>query len=540
MQPIVKVTLENERGLILAHKKSMQLVQLSGMSLAVQTSFASAVSEIARDCITTGQGAYMNLGVQIRNKEKYLSAAIHDRNPSFINASAGVACARRLVDELDIQYSDQGKITRLLLKIPTHLQFSKARIAEWKNYLDQEIPLSPYQENSSKDEQLKELAEKLRESESRYKLLTDTLPLMIFTTDPAGKITYYNKYAKEYFGTTLDQLNESLWTYHIHPEDVAPDTPTIWFNNVVKLQPNQGEFRLRNKQGALIWHQLVSVPLDDTQHFSRVGFCVEIEAHKRMEQALSDNRELRETKQELERYQLELEQKIEELNRSNFELSQFAYVASHDLQEPLRKIIYYSNFLQQKYVGLIDEQGTRAFSNMFSAAQRMKQLIHDLLSLSRIRKEDNFTTATDLNQIFQEALQDLEMTIREKGAQVSMSSLPVISANPVQMRQLFGNIISNAIKYCAPDTQPVIAVHANNGGNGHVMLYIRDNGIGFEEKYLEKMFSLFQRLHTRDKYEGTGIGLTICKKIVELHKGNITATSTPGIGSTFIITLPVN
>jgi PAS domain S-box-containing protein len=442
---------------------------------------------------------------------------------------------------VDIQYSEKGKIILLLLKVPANLAFSEAKVAVWQQYFELEAPISPYDEIKRKNDQLKELSEKLLESERRYQSLTDALPLMIFTSDNDGKILYLNRHGKEYFGLTEEQLLPGIsWANYVNPEDIAKDDRRQWEENIALRKANRGEYRLRNSHGEETWHQIVSIPLEDATHFYRVGFCVDIEAHKRMEKALRDNRELQETKAQLERYQEELELKIEELNKSNFELSQFAYVASHDLQEPLRKIIYYSDYLQKKYGNLVDEQGAASFFNMFTAALRMKHLIHDLLTLSRIRKEGNYLESTDLNRVVQEALQDLEMAIAEKGAQVQVTLLPVIKANPAQMRQLFENIISNAIKYCSPDVQPLVHVSALQDANGSVQLSIRDNGIGFQEKYLEKIFSLFQRLHTRDKYEGTGIGLTISKKIVELHNGSITATSTPGAGSTFIVTLPVN
>ncbi len=257
--------------------------------------------------------------------------------------------------------------------------------------------------------------------------------------------------------------------------------------------------------------------------------------------------ELRIINEELERRiisrTLELNQTNLELERSNRELQDFAYVASHDLQEPLRKIQAFGNLLEEEYGSKLGE-GSDYLNRMRSAAARMSALIEDILSFSRVTSRAREFTKTDLNELIREVLEDLETRIRDTGATVNVEKLPVIDADPSQMRQLFQNLIGNAIKFHKPDIAPIIKINAvtdisQPGKKKHVTVSFEDNGVGFDEKYLDRIFAVFQRLHSRDSYEGTGIGLAVCRKIVERHQGTITASSKPGKGSTFIVTLPI-
>ncbi len=232
-----------------------------------------------------------------------------------------------------------------------------------------------------------------------------------------------------------------------------------------------------------------------------------------------------------------------ELERSNDELQQFAYISSHDLQEPLRKIQAFGDRLQQRYADELDERGLDYLRRMQDAADRMQTLIHDLLLLSRVGTHTQPFAPVDLNLILTYVLADLEARIEEAEAQVQMAELPVIEADETQMRQLFQNLLSNALKFRHPQTPVVITITCEViaealVGRDYCRLAVQDNGIGFDEKYSERIFGMFQRLHGRNEYEGTGVGLAICRRIVERHHGRITAQSSPGQGSTFIVTLP--
>lgn len=238
----------------------------------------------------------------------------------------------------------------------------------------------------------------------------------------------------------------------------------------------------------------------------------------------------------------------EALIRSNKELEQFAYVASHDLQEPLRKIEAFGDRLKSKCSDDLSERGQDYVDRMQKAAGRMRQLVQNLLAFSRVTSKSKPFTSVNLNEVVDSVLDDLEIRIRETEAQVNVASLSVIDAEPMQIRQLFQNLISNALKFRQPDQPLCITVGGQpmaDGGDDSLdqsanmyQIRVADNGIGFEQKYTDRIFRVFQRLHSRNEYDGTGIGLAVCAKIAEHHGGTITADSTPGQGATFIITLP--
>ncbi|MBD2604249.1 PAS domain-containing protein [Scytonema hofmannii FACHB-248] len=233
----------------------------------------------------------------------------------------------------------------------------------------------------------------------------------------------------------------------------------------------------------------------------------------------------------------------EELARSNDELQQFAFIASHDLQEPLRKIKTFGDRLKATCGNAFTEQGSDYLERMQNAAQRMQTLIEDLLTLSRVSTRTQPFISVNLAKITQEVLSDLEVTIQQSGACVEVGELSTVIGDPFQMRQLLQNLIGNALKFHRPQEPPYVKIYSEVtreiNGLELCQLQIEDRGIGFDEKYLSRIFNVFQRLHGRSEYEGTGIGLAICRKIAERHNGSITATSIPGHGAKFIVTLPM-
>ncbi len=250
------------------------------------------------------------------------------------------------------------------------------------------------------------------------------------------------------------------------------------------------------------------------------------------DQALTEIKERKRIEAQLQTYAADLE-------RSNRELQNFAYIASHDLQEPLRKIQLFSNRLRTRHAESLDEQGCDYLDRMLNAATRMQHLIQDLLEYSRLTTHAQPFAAVDLNSIASDVLSDLDVLIQETEGQVAIGLLPTIEADTTQMHQLLLNLVGNALKYHRPEAPPVVKIKAAID-NEICRLTISDNGIGFDEKHLERIFRVFERLHGRGAYEGTGIGLAICRKIVTRHQGEITATSRPGEGSTFIVTLPAS
>jgi signal transduction histidine kinase len=255
------------------------------------------------------------------------------------------------------------------------------------------------------------------------------------------------------------------------------------------------------------------------------------------------------------------EDKIKELNRqlleniarlesANKDLDRFAFMASHDLQEPLRKIRIFSDLLFVKYKDILDDDGKMNITRIQGAAERMQALIKDILTFSKISIEKGTFVKTSLNSVIDEVLNELDGQVQEKNAKVIVDKLPTLHVNPGLIRPLFYNLISNALKYCKKNISPVVSISSEMPNmpaetNGKPIehrfcrIYVQDNGIGFDQKYSEEIFGMFKRLHLNSEYEGTGIGLALCKKIVEEHNGYISAKSKLNEGSTFIISLPV-
>lgn len=267
----------------------------------------------------------------------------------------------------------------------------------------------------------------------------------------------------------------------------------------------------------------------------------ELAARRELEEQLRIANE--ELEQRVSERTAQLEETNASLQRSNQELQDFAYVASHDLQEPLRKIQAFGNLLQAEYADQLGD-GRDYLDRMRNAAKRMSALIEDILSFSRVTTKARGFSPVNLNEVVGEVISDLETRIDETHATIQIERLPTIDADAMQIRQLMQNLIANALKFHKKDVEPVIKVNARidisqNNHDKFCRLEVEDNGVGFEEKYLDRIFAVFQRLHSRDSYEGTGIGLAVCRKIVERHGGTITARSQPGKGATFIVTLPV-
>jgi len=255
---------------------------------------------------------------------------------------------------------------------------------------------------------------------------------------------------------------------------------------------------------------------------------------------------LEQREQERKKAEQAMREYATELERSNRELQDFANIASHDMQEPLRKIMNFSELLRERYDDIMEEAGRDYLVRMERASLHLYDLINELLVYSRINTNTQFFEQVDLNEITQRVLTDLELQIQESGASIEVSELPCLEADPTQMYQLVQNLVSNALKFREAGSQPMIKISspempkAWGESNDMVSLTVSDNGIGFDEKYLDRIFQPFQRLHQSNEYEGTGIGLAICRKIIERHGGSITARSKPGQGTTFAVSLPAS
>lgn len=307
---------------------------------------------------------------------------------------------------------------------------------------------------------------------------------------------------------------------------------------------------LENQQK--IWFSASITPLDDQ---TVVWVARDITERKELEESLHELTDQLEDKTiqlsrtneclaqeilERQKVQEHLEDFAEKLKLKNQELQEFVYVASHDLQEPLRKIQTFSDRIIKKYSNLLDEKGQDYINRMQSATLRMQQLINDLLALSRITSQQKPFEKIDLNIIVKEVISDLEMRLEDVKGKIICQQLPIINADPTQMRQLFQNLIGNGLKFHQENNPPLIEIESQNIEQNYCQILVKDNGIGFDEKYKERIFRVFERLHPRSSYEGTGIGLSICRKIVERHHGIINVNSILGKGTTFMINLPLS
>lgn len=290
---------------------------------------------------------------------------------------------------------------------------------------------------------------------------------------------------------------------------------------------------------------------------AKVGVLVELykktrQLHEQEQKLIAINRSLenevkdrKASEEKVIQLNRQLLQNINSLELANRDLEQFAFMASHDLQEPLRKILMFSDRLFQKYQDVLKDD-VRLINRIQRSAERMQALIVDILAFSRISIDKSNFVATDLNEIIQEIIYDIDDEIKSKQATIALDRLPTLNVNPRLVRILFYNLINNALKYCRKDISPQIKVRIENGVASHnrekkyCRIFVEDNGIGFDQKYAEDIFGMFKRLHHESEFSGTGIGLALCKKIVEQHNGVISAQSIVNEGSKFIVSLPLS
>jgi two-component system CheB/CheR fusion protein len=411
-----------------------------------------------------------------------------------------------------------------------------------RGYILQDEYGTPYRMlNSMMDvTKLKKAQQEIQENISERKFLAEAMPLIVWTASPVGKISFLNQHFTTYTGLPVQQGRELAWKAVIMPEHLAP-LKAAWKAAIRNNTDFELELKLRNRNGEYNWHLLRAQAMRNRDGSLKmwVGTTTDINEQKIATEIME---------RKVEERTLELRRMNNALEMSNHDLQQFASVASHDLKEPLRKIHIFSNMLKDKYAPMIDG-GVDYIDRIINSSARMTNLINDLLAFSRLSVNSLFRQV-DLNLVVNGIMQDLELAIEEKDAKVTVSRLPVIEAIPGQMRQLFQNIISNALKFTRPGVTPVINIEnrlITIGKNEELLvkpgeyceIKISDNGVGFDEQYADKIFTIFQRLHTKNEYDGTGIGLAICKKIVEKHNGHIMASSKLNHGTTFTITLPV-
>lgn len=378
--------------------------------------------------------------------------------------------------------------------------------------------------NSLTDITREAIEDRLRESKEQFRGIFEEAPVACHELDRDGFVVRVNQAECKLLGFKPDEmLGRHIWDF------IAPDDRLKSQEKIREIMTSDSAF------------------MAERDYHRRDGAKLSLEIHSRairnaMGQSVGVRSFLLDVT-ERNRAQQALETQAEALRRSNAELEQFASVASHDLQEPLRKILAFGDRLKTRHAEALGAEGGDYLGRMLNAAARMQTLIGDLLSLSRVTNHHQPFAAVDLVEVARTVASDLESRLLQTGGKLELGTLPIIIADRGQMAQLFQNLIGNGLKFGRPGEPPVVKVsgalhHDNRSGQDLCEITVEDNGIGFDEKYLDRIFRVFQRLHGRTEYEGTGIGLAICRKIVERHAGSITASSVLGIGSKFVVTLP--
>jgi PAS domain S-box-containing protein len=372
---------------------------------------------------------------------------------------------------------------------------------------------------------VQELQYRLHESEERFRGIFEEAPVACHEIDRDGIVRRVNQAECRLLGFKADEmLGRPIWDF-IAPEEREKSQEVVRqkFAGDAAFMTSEREYRRRD--GTTLTLEIHSRPiLNATGQIVGIGsFLLDVTAAKQIHQALR--------------------KQAEALARSNTELEQFAYVASHDLQEPLRKILAFGDRLKVKHGEALNAEGRDYLERMQNAAARMQTLIGDLLALSRVANQQQPFVSVDLADVARTVVSDLEARLSQCGGRVEIGTLPIIVADRGQMAQLLQNLIGNGLKFNKPGQPPVVQVsavlrHDEASATDVCEITVEDNGIGFDEKYADRIFRVFQRLHGRAEYEGTGIGLAICRKIADRHHGIITANSEPGKGAKFTVVLP--
>jgi PAS domain S-box-containing protein len=409
------------------------------------------------------------------------------------------------------------------------------------------------------------LFRELQKSEAKFRSIFDTNVVPIAYCYMDGRVIDANDSYLRLLGFTRDELKagEVRWDAATPPEWKHIDEAGLeHLRRDGVCPPLEKEYLRRDGTRTPVLFGSCLIPGKSGQV---VSLAMDLTERKQMENALrqavesleTQAEELRRIRDALKHSNDELEERVQErtatlavtnnalreyarkLERLNRDLEDFSFVATHDLQEPLRKIQTFGDRLQSKYAEALGQEGRDYLERMIGSAGRMSDLICSVRAYSTITAQGNPFRPTDLGRIVGDAVRSLGPVIEEREARVEVGELPTIEADAVQMRELLYNLLSNALKYRREGERPVVKIHSHTSDNT-CCIYVEDNGMGFDEAFVEKIFQPFQRLHPQRAYGGTGMGLAICRKIVELHGGTITARSTPGEGSTFIVSLPIS
>jgi PAS domain S-box-containing protein len=377
--------------------------------------------------------------------------------------------------------------------------------------------------------ELEEEVEQRKKAEDKFRNFLERLPDSIIVVNEEGIIQLVNAQTVKMFGYCREELVGTRIEALMPPryEKMHPFRRFRFYDTPQSTQVAEGfELFALRKDGHEFPVEMSLSPMETEEGLMLTASIRDVSEKKQLEKVIRD------TNITLER---KVRQRTEELERKNKELEQFAYVASHDMQEPLRTTSSFVDLLRKQYKGKLDDNADKYLDYIVQSSDRMKILIRDLLDYSRLGREKE-RRQVDCNSIVEQVRADLNRVIRESKAEIKAGKLPLIDGFPTELKLLFQNLVSNSIKFRRPGVPPLVEIEAVKS-NGIWEFSLKDNGIGIESQYLERIFVIFQRLHNRTDYDGSGIGLAHCKKIVELHGGRIWVESEPGAGSTFFFTI---
>ncbi|MBA4056365.1 MAG: chemotaxis protein CheR, partial [Marivirga sp.] len=382
----------------------------------------------------------------------------------------------------------------------------------------------------------------ISERESWLRNITNKLPVMVWVVDANKMCTFLNDTWFEFTGLKAHEPFSLDWPLLVHPDDLEK-FQHVFDEGFGNQKPYTIEYRLRGSDGEYQWFFLSASPnySKDNKFLGFIGSVINIQNQRTFVENLE---------QSVQQRTYALQESNKNLEQSNEELRQFAYVASHDLQEPLRKIMTFANLVMQRYEENDIKEVHVYLKKIVDSSRRMSRLINELLNFSRSARNSHEFSKVDLNEIVRDILKDFDLSAQKNKVNIEIEKLTIIDAIPIQMIQLFHNLISNAIKFSALNANPTIIVSCKkikkeeipaslDGNRRYIEISISDNGIGFNQQFADKIFIIFQRLHDKQTFPGTGIGLALCKKIVSNHDGLIYADSIPGEGATFHVILPV-
>jgi PAS domain S-box-containing protein len=369
--------------------------------------------------------------------------------------------------------------------------------------------------------------EALRESERQLRLLAEFMPQIVWSTDKDGYHDYFNQQWYTFTGLSFAATKGTQWQHVLHPDDWER-TSELWQHSLATGADYEIEYRMRRADGEYRWLLGRAIPFrnENGEIVRWFGTCTDVHDQKTASVKL----------------EALVEERTRELQRSNEDLQQFAHIASHDLKEPVRKIRTFASRLQEQYIATLPPQAQLYLSKIERSSDRMYAMIDGILLYSSLDAVSQVAEPVDLHELLQTIESDLELLIAEKSATISYGQLPMVKGTAVLYYQVFYNLLNNSLKFIQPDVTPRISITATTGATGEqafAIITIRDNGIGFAQEDAAWIFQTFSRLNSKDQFEGTGLGLSLCKKIVERHGGWIKAESEPGQGASFTLALPL-